>query len=72
MAYTEKNYRTKKELIADFKAGKQIRVYQPGGMFDLKNGINFLEGPHYPEPHKWYLQCETQDGIIVRITGVKK
>lgn len=57
MAYTVKNYRTKKELIADHKAGKRIEVFQPGGLFPLRpmsDGTVALEGPHYPEPHKWY------------------
>jgi hypothetical protein len=57
MAYTVKNYKTKKELLVDFKAGVKIECFQPGGMFPLKEGRNTLEGPHYPKPHKWYASC---------------
>ncbi len=78
MAYTTTNYKTKKALIEDFKAGKEIKVYQPSGIFPLKEGRIALEGPHYPEPHKWYLSGEcakipdSDVMILTNITGVKK
>jgi len=63
--YTVKNYQTKKELIADFKAGKQIEVYQPNDMFgESGNGSVSLEGPHYPQPHKWYASATIENFII--------
>ncbi len=36
MAYTTKNYKSKKELITDFKAGVKITVYQPNDRSDLE------------------------------------
>ena len=66
--YTEKNYKTKKELIADVKAGKQVRVYQPGGLFPGEtNGNVAIEGPHYPQPHTWYASATIMDSVIVKI-----
>lgn len=66
--YTEKNYRTKKALKADVNAGVQVRVYQPGGMFPGKtDGTVCVEGPHYPEPHRWYAECEIKKGIITKV-----
>jgi hypothetical protein len=66
--YTDKNYQTKKALIEDFKQGKQITVYQPGGMFPAPiNGRITIEGPHYPQPHKWYASAELKDGIIIKV-----
>ena len=66
--YTRKNYKTKKELKEAFKHGAQIPVYQPGGIFpDTKDGEVTIEGPHYPEPHRWYARVKIEDGIIVRI-----
>ena len=66
--YTTTNYRTKKALKEDFKAGKQISVFQPGGIFPGKsNGRVCIEGPHYPEPHRWYCAVEIRDCIITRI-----
>jgi len=66
--YTYHNYQTKKELIADVKAGKLVDTFQPGGMFPAKrDGSVCIEGPHYPKPHKWYASAEIKDGIIVKV-----
>jgi hypothetical protein len=64
--YTVQNFKTKKALKEAVAAGKQIETYQPGGMFEApKNGMIALEGPHYPEPHRWYASAEIKNGIIV-------
>ena len=67
MAYTDKNYKSKKALKDDLAAGARVHCYQPGGMFPLKApGRISLEGPHYPEPHKWYASATVDaDGYIV-------
>ena len=66
--YTEKNYPTAKAVKDDFKAGVKIQCYQPGGIFPgVLDGQAFLEGPHYPKPHKWYLSVILKDGAIVKI-----
>ncbi len=66
--YTRRNFKTKKELREAVKAGEQIEVYQPGGMFPARtNGQIGLEGPHYPEPHKWYASAEIENSVIVKI-----
>ena len=69
MSYTSTNYRTKKALKDDLKAGAEIRCYQPGLGPDLSGftGTVYLEGPHYPEPHRWYAQAELKDGVVVKI-----
>lgn len=68
MTYTNHNYRTKKSLIEDFKAGKRIAVYQPGPFGpNVKDGTTCIEGPHYPEPHRWYAEAVIEDGIIVNV-----
>lgn len=69
MAYTTINFKTKKELIAALADGKKISIYQPSP-FDNKsidNGIAYLEGPHYPQPHRWYARVMLQDGYIIEI-----
>lgn len=66
--YTVKNYKTKKELIADFKDGKPIEVYQSGGIFaGPSSGSVCIEGPHYPEPHRWYCSATIRDGIVTAV-----
>jgi len=64
--YTDINFKTKKALKDAVASGKQISTYQPGGMLPATlNGKIALEGPHYPEPHKWYASAEVKDGIII-------
>ena len=66
--YTSKNYKTKKAMREAFKAGGKIEVFQPGGFFPGKtDGQVVLEGPHYPEPHRWYASVEIKDSVITRI-----
>jgi hypothetical protein len=71
MAYTYKNYKTKKSLIMDVKDGVRVTCYQPNaditGAHLPENGRVFLEGPHYPEPHKWYAEGLLKDGVLVKV-----
>jgi len=64
MAYTERNFRSKKELRAAVERG-DVRVFQPGPFGpDVKDGTVYLEGPHYPEAHKWYASAFCVAGKI--------
>jgi hypothetical protein len=66
MAYTDKNFKTKKALVEAVKAGEQVTVYQPGPFGpSVPDGTAYLEGPHYPEPHRWYASVEVRGGVIV-------
>lgn len=91
MAYTSKNFKTKKELkaavaarVAFLKASERweiesilvlppqpVTCYQPNG--DItgasvpRDGTVVLEGPHYPEPHRWYAQGTMKDGELVAV-----
>jgi hypothetical protein len=65
--YTDINFKSKKALKEAVAADKQISTFQPGGMFPGKTDGNItLEGPHYPEAHKWYASAVVKDGIIVK------
>ena len=68
--YSTVNFKTKKALRLAVESGARITVYQPGPFANSANtreGTVFLEGPHYPAPHKWYAQCELKDGIIISV-----
>lgn len=68
--YTVKNFKTKKEIKEAIAAGEQISVYQPNDMFNTpipQNGTVTLEGPHYPQPHKWYATGTMKDGYLIKI-----
>lgn len=67
--YTIYNFKSKKELKAAVAAGKRVGYFQPGpfgGSVPL-DGTIFLEGPHYPEPHKWYAEAVVSHGYIIRV-----
>jgi len=66
--YTVKNFRTKKDLKAAVARGERVETYQPGGMFPaVQNGKATIEGPHYPEPHRWYASVMLQNGVVMAV-----
>jgi hypothetical protein len=65
--YTDKNYQSKKALRDDLKAGKQVTVFQPNAFGPVRmDGRISLEGPHYPQAHKWYASVEITDGVVTK------
>jgi hypothetical protein len=65
--YADINFRTKKQLKESVKAGTVVRVISPGPFPPHMNGREFIEGPHYPDPHTWYAEVTVKDGIIVTV-----
>jgi hypothetical protein len=71
VAYTETNFRTKKALKEAVEKGN-VRVYQPGPFGpDVRDGRTAVEGPHYPEPHKFYALVEVKNGVIPKGSRVE-
>jgi hypothetical protein len=68
MSYVDPNYKTKKAFKEAVAAGKVHRTYNPSGMFPTtQNGRDTVEGPHYPEPHRWYAAVEVTDGVVTKV-----
>ncbi len=68
MSYVSPNFKTKKALKeALAKNPGSVEVYQPGLGSVPVNGRVTLEGPHYPEPHKWYAQGLMENGQLVSV-----
>lgn len=67
--YSHRNFKTKKALKEAVEAGEKVTYFQPGpfGGNEPENGTVFLEGPHYPDAHKWYATCTAKDGVIVKV-----
>ncbi|MBI4029410.1 MAG: hypothetical protein HY376_03515 [Candidatus Blackburnbacteria bacterium] len=65
--YTSYDFRTKKALKEAIIAGKKITIFAPGLGTPKENGVEYLEGPHYPAPHTWYAQAEIKDGFVVKV-----
>jgi hypothetical protein len=68
MAYVSPNFKTKKELKKAVEEGKKVEVYSPGPFGCKQDGVEYVEGPHYPEPHKWYAKVEVVGGYVVKVS----
>jgi len=68
MAYTSVNFKTKKEVKDAIAHGEKISVFQPGPFGGpMVDGKVYLEGPHYPKPHRWYAEGMLRGGFLVSI-----
>jgi len=68
--YACTNFKTKKELKEAVASGRLVETYQPGGLFPaVRDGDATLEGPHYPQPHRWYARVRLKDGAVVKVLG---
>lgn len=65
--YCEINFRTKKAFREAVEGGRELRLFAPGLGEPKENGTEFVEGPHYPEPHRWYASVEMRNGIVVKV-----
>ena len=67
--YVRPNFKTKKALKEAVKEGKEVTIFQPGpfGGNEPKMGTVAVEGPHYPEPHKWYASVTVEDGFVTKV-----
>ena len=67
--YVEPNFKTKKALKDAVKDGRRVIVWSPSCFVEGTNDGKFsVEGPHYPEPHRWYASVETKDGRVVKVS----
>lgn len=67
MAYTSTNFKTKKAFKDAIAAGKDVTLWSPGEFPPKRDGTEYVEGPQYPEPHRWYAQVTVKDGRVVRV-----
>ena len=68
--YVDSNPKTKKALkeqVAASGDGHGVQVFSPGPFPAKLNGIEYVEGPHYPKPHTWYAKVQVKDGYIVKV-----
>lgn len=74
MAYATINFKTKKALKEAVEAAKNgkgapVGAFQPGPFGDgtVADGTVCIEGPHYPQPHRWYASCTIKGGMVVAV-----
>jgi len=66
--YVSPNFKTKKAFKEAVANGDQVTVFSPGPFPAPSNGRTTIEGPHYPQPHRWYATVEVKDGIVVKVS----
>ena len=65
--YASGNPPTKKAL-KEMVANGPVPCYQPGPFGpDVEDGEASAEGPHYPNPHKWYARVQVKGNKIVKV-----
>lgn len=68
MTYCQPNFRSKKALKDAIASGAAVYAFEPGLGAKPRSRTVYLEGPHYPEPHKWYAQAVTDaDCKIIKV-----
>ena len=68
MAYSNVNFKTKKDLKTAVANGEQVGVFNPGlGGAINPNSEQTLSGPHFPKPHNWYAVVTLVDGFITKV-----
>jgi hypothetical protein len=67
--YVNGNPKTKKALREALQRGEQLTVFAPGLGTPKENGVENVEGPHYPAPHTWYARVQMKDGVIQRVVS---
>lgn len=67
--YVNPNFKTKKALKEAVENNEEITIFQTGpfGGNEPENGMATVEGPHYPEPHRWYAQVIVENGKVVKV-----
>lgn len=69
MAYTNVNFKTKKEFKEAVARGDRVTLFQPAGIGTIpENGEELVEGPHYPKPHTWYATAKLENGVVTKVT----
>lgn len=65
--YTDTNFKTKKAFKQAVLDGARVSLYAPGLGSPKRDGIEFVEGPHFPKPHTWYAEVTMKDGVVVKV-----
>ena len=65
--YVSPNFKTKKALKEAVAKGDRVTVYEPGLGTAPVNGKGCVEGPHYPEMHRWYAEVDISNGLVTKV-----
>ena len=63
-------FNSKNPDSAEKRRERPVTYFQPDDMGFSKpvtDGRITLEGPHYPQPHRWYANAIVKDSVIVKL-----
>lgn len=73
MAYIRSNPKSRAALVRSIEAGGVEFAFQPGPFGpDLVDGQHCAEGPHFPQPHRWYATIVTRRGVVIDVLSGRK
>ncbi len=56
-----------REVDFDANNASPVTIFAPGLGSPKHDGWETVEGPHYPEPHRWYAQVFMENGIVTKV-----
>lgn len=64
--YIRPNIASRAALRVALARGDTVTVWHPThrGSYD---GVLYVEGPHYPRPHRWHARVLVREGRVVHI-----
>ena len=67
--YLVPNFKSKTAARKAIAAGDRVTIVQVGpfGGNEPSEGSVAIEGPHYPEPHRFYGTATLKDGLVVSL-----
>lgn len=65
--YASINFPSKKQFKDAVREGREVTLFAPGLGCPNQNGKEFVSGPWYPLPHKWYAQVAVANGIVTKV-----
>lgn len=65
--YVVPNFPTLKAFKEAITRGDVVTVFSPGPFPAKDDGEEYIEGPHYPAPHKWYAKVTVRQGRVMKI-----
>ena len=68
-AYLYPNLKSKKAYKEKIASGGLVYAMNntPYDSTEVNNGMVCFEGPHYPQPHRFYGQATVVDGRVVKV-----
>jgi hypothetical protein len=68
MPYVRPNFKSKAEVKRAIARGERIPVWQYNNIFNVTFEAGetvYLEGPWYPQPHRWYGKAKLGDDLCI-------